>query len=70
MLPSLFFLEVEEAADAVERARFAKDDQAFEQRRRGGAAGEDGAQQHEVFLDGPLLLFAEFLGARVRGLRG
>ena len=51
-----FLLGVEEAADAVEGAGFAEDDHAFEQRRRHGAAGDDGSEEHEVFFDGPLLL--------------
>ena len=54
-------LGVEEAAEAVERAGFAEDDEAFEQGWAGGFAGEDGAQQHEVVLDRPLLFGAELL---------
>ena len=54
-----FLLGFEEAADAVEGAGFAEDYQALGERRAGGAAGEDGAQEHEVFFDAPLLGFAE-----------
>jgi hypothetical protein len=53
-----FLLRVEEAADAVERAGFAEDDHALEQRRGHGAASDDGSEEHEVFFDGPLLFFA------------
>jgi hypothetical protein len=53
-----FFLGVEEAAEAVEAAGFAEDDHAFEEGRGHGASGDDGAEEHEVFFDGPLLLFA------------
>ena len=52
------FLHFEEAADSIQRAGFAKDDHAFEERRGHGASGDDGSEQHEVFLDRPLLLFA------------
>ena len=44
-----------EAADAVERAGFAEDFEAFEQRGGLGAAGQDRSEEHEVFLDRPLL---------------
>ena len=52
-------LEGDEAAYAVEGAGFTEDDEAFEQRWAGGLAGEDGAEQHEVFFHGPLFGFAE-----------
>ncbi len=45
---------VQEAADAVERAGFAEDNHAFEERWAGGAAGKDRAAEHEVFFDRPL----------------
>ena len=51
-------LRIEEAADAVEGAGFAEDDHAFEERWGHCAAGDDGAEEHEVFFDGPLLFFA------------
>ena len=51
-------LGFEEAADAVERAGFAEDDQTFEERWGHGAAGEDGAEEHEVLLDRPGFFFA------------
>lgn len=44
-------LGVEEAAHAVERTGFAEDDEAFEQRWRHGATGDDRSEQHEVFFD-------------------
>ena len=48
----------EEAADSVEGAGFAEDYHAFEEWGGHCAAGDDGAEKHEVFFDGPLLLFA------------
>lgn len=52
-------LRVAEAAHPVEGTGFAEDDQAFKQRRRLRGAGENSAQQHKVFLDAPLLCFAD-----------
>jgi hypothetical protein len=65
-----FLLGFEEAADAVEGAGFAEDDQAFEQRGGHGAAGDDGAEEHEVFFDGPLLFFAQFFEGGFEGFGG
>jgi len=53
-------LGVEEAAEAVEGAGLAEYDEGFEQGWGGGLAGEDGAQEHDVVLDGPVLFGAEF----------
>src|ERR1700679_4123949 len=58
-LVGLFLLGFEEAAEAVEGAGFAEDYQAFGERGAGEASGQDRAQEHEVFFDGPLFSFAE-----------
>ena len=60
MMTSLF-LGFEEAAEAVEGAGLAEDDHGFEEWGGCGFAGEDGAQEGEVFLDRPLLFDAELL---------
>ena len=53
-----FLLGFEEAAEAVEGAGFAEDDHAFEEWGGHGAAAENGAEEHEVFFDGPGFFFA------------
>jgi len=63
-------LGFEEAADSVEGAGFAEDDHAFEEWWEQSAAGEDRAEEHEVFFDGPLFFFAEFFEGGLEGFVG
>src|SRR5580704_4998368 len=66
---SLFLLGLEEASHAIEAAGLAEDNHAFEQRRRHGAAGDDGAEEHEVFFDRPCFFLAQLLKGRFKRRR-
>ena len=64
----MLLLSVEEAADSVEGAGFAEDYKAFEEWGGLRAAGEDGAEEHEVFFDAPLFCGAGFADCGIEGV--
>ncbi len=61
-------LGVEEATDAVDGAGLAEDEEGFHEGWGLGGTGEDGAEEHEIFLDRPLLELAEGLHGGLDGI--